>query len=368
MIQKLYVNNFRCLENFELDLQKTPQCLLIGANGAGKSTVRIALEVFQAIGRGQTATDKLLNPSDFTRWRSERPARLEVTVLIKGKLYLYEIAFDFPENFRKTRVHEESLSVDGEIVFKRQLAETELHRKSPKGKAAPPSKFGIDWHTVALPVIQDEAVEALRSWFGSMVLLAPNTDQIEEVVLFEHLSPSVDASDMGCWVAGLLAQYPASYATIDRHLKAQMQDFHSLQFERVGPEARVMWAKFSGDNNEIKFKLNELSSGEKCFVLSAVLLAANEASGPLFCFWDEPDQHLALDAVSAFVQELRRSMKVGQLIITSHNSQAIPRFSRENTFVLSRASHSEPTRLRTAADVFGDADIVSALSLGELSA
>ena len=366
MIQTLYVNNFRCLQNFELNLLQTPQCLLIGSNGAGKSTVRSALEVFQKIGRGQTRVDDLVKQADFTRWSSvRRPVRLEITVRISEKIYKYRIAFELPENFRMVRVHEESLSVDGLDIFTRHLAETELKRNS-KSKSV--SKFGIDWHTVALPVIQDSAVEALRGWLGSMVILAPITDRIDALVQSEHLTPSIDASDMGCWVAGLLAQYPASYGTIDRHLKAQMVDFHSLQFERVGPDARVLWANFSSSNSELKFKLNELSSGEKCFVLSAVLLAANQASGPLFCFWDEPDQHLALDEVGLFVQELRRSMKGGQLIISSHNAQAIPRFSQENTIVLSRASHSEPTRLHTAADVFGDTDVVTALSLGELSA
>jgi ABC-2 type transport system ATP-binding protein len=38
MLQRLYVHNFRCLENFQLDLKDIPSALLIGKNGAGKST------------------------------------------------------------------------------------------------------------------------------------------------------------------------------------------------------------------------------------------------------------------------------------------------------------------------------------------
>ena len=45
MIERLYVHNFRCLENFTLDLAGHPSALLIGKNGAGKSTVLQCLQV-----------------------------------------------------------------------------------------------------------------------------------------------------------------------------------------------------------------------------------------------------------------------------------------------------------------------------------
>ncbi len=39
MIQRLYVHNFRCLENFELSLDGARSVLLLGRNGVGKTTV-----------------------------------------------------------------------------------------------------------------------------------------------------------------------------------------------------------------------------------------------------------------------------------------------------------------------------------------
>jgi hypothetical protein len=44
---------------------------------------------------------------------------------------------------------------------------------------------------------------------------------------------------------------------------------------------------------------------------------------------------------------LRKAFQLGgQLIATSHNPEAIRRFSDENTFVLHRKSHMEPTIVR----------------------
>jgi len=45
MLKRLYIHNFRCLENFELLMKDMPSALLIGKNGAGKSSVGIALEI-----------------------------------------------------------------------------------------------------------------------------------------------------------------------------------------------------------------------------------------------------------------------------------------------------------------------------------
>ncbi len=45
MLQRFYVHNFRCLENFELTTKEMPSVLLIGKNGTGKSTIACALEI-----------------------------------------------------------------------------------------------------------------------------------------------------------------------------------------------------------------------------------------------------------------------------------------------------------------------------------
>jgi len=54
MLQRLYVHNFRCLENFELNVKEMPSILLIGKNGVGKTTVSFALEILRDIGRAKT--------------------------------------------------------------------------------------------------------------------------------------------------------------------------------------------------------------------------------------------------------------------------------------------------------------------------
>ena len=114
---------------------------------------------------------------------------------------------------------------------------------------------------------------------------------------------------------------------------------------------------------------DELSDGEKCFFLCAVVLAANQAYGPLLTFWDEPDNHLAMAEVSHFVMALRRAFEsAGQVLITSHGAETLRSFSDDNTWVLDRKSHLEPTIIRPLTDLKIEGGVVQAMLSGELQA
>jgi predicted ATPase len=66
VIRRLYIHKFRCLENFELSLAGLSSVLLIGNNGSGKTTVRLALEILQRIARGTNRVGDLVKSKDFT--------------------------------------------------------------------------------------------------------------------------------------------------------------------------------------------------------------------------------------------------------------------------------------------------------------
>jgi predicted ATPase len=102
-------------------------------------------------------------------------------------------------------------------------------------------------------------------------------------------------------------------------------------------------------------------------MICALVLAAKDTYKPLFCFWDEPDNYLALDEVGHFVLALRKTFQSGgQFIATSHNPEAINRFSDENTLYLYRKSHLEPTIVRPLNTIQVSGDLVGALIRGDV--
>ena len=92
MIRRLYVHNFRCLENFELPISGHSSVLLIGKNGAGKTTVGLALEILQRIARGTNRVGDLVKPKDLARGRVDVPLRIEIEVELDAEIYEYVIA------------------------------------------------------------------------------------------------------------------------------------------------------------------------------------------------------------------------------------------------------------------------------------
>ncbi|MEZ2280194.1 MAG: hypothetical protein ACBR12_25150 [Microcoleus sp.] len=77
--------------------------------------------------------------------------------------------------------------------------------------------------------------------------------------------------------------------------------------ELIGKDSKSMIVRFEENNANLSIEFNDLCDGEKCFFLCAVVLAASKFYGPLFCFWDEPDNYLSLSEVEHFVMSLHRN-------------------------------------------------------------
>ena len=366
MITRFYVHNFRCLENFELPLSGQPSVLLIGKNGSGKTAISLALEILQRIARGENRVGGLVKPKDFTRGHSDVPMRFEIEAELEARKYGYTIAFEFPAGFKELSVLEEKLAVDGKPVYTREKAQVHL---PSRGLPRPP--FDIDWHLVALPLIQERSDKdplfVFKQWLAHMLILRPIPSLIRGDSEEENLKPHPEVTDFGAWFTSLLAHAPSAYTNIERYLKQVMPDFRDIKNPLVGKDSRSLEVQFSNDQGSITLPFADLSDGEKCFMICALVIAANDAYGPLFCFWDEPDNFLAPSEVGHFVLALRSTFQSGgQFIATSHNPEAILRFSDENTFRLHRNSHLEPTIVRALGELKVNGDLADALVRGDL--
>ncbi|MGO8698773.1 MAG: ATP-binding protein [Limisphaerales bacterium] len=262
---------------------------------------------------------------------------------------------------------EESLAADGNPVFTREAAQVHLAKTEVEKEA----KFLIDWHLAALPIVQErtrkDPLFIFKQWLARVVVLRPIPSLIKGTSEQETLQPNIQGTDFGAWFSGVVAFAPAAYEKIDRYLKQVMPDLKDIRNPMIGKDARSLEVQFSNDLGNVTIPFADLSDGEKCFMICAMVLAANDAYGPLVCFWDEPDNYLALSEVGHFVMALRKAFQSGgQFITTSHNPEAIRRFSEENTLALYRKSHLEPTNVRPLSGIKVNGDLVSALIRGDV--
>lgn len=353
--------------NFDLNLAAKPSALLIGKNGAGKSTVGIALEILQKIARGTNRVGQLVKPRDLNRNRRDEPLRLELEVVLDGKQYQYVLALELPEDFKELRVKEERLSSAGKPVFSRDVSQVEL-AKTAKESAA---RFFVDWHLVALPIIQERSeldpLFIFKRWLSQLLILAPIPSLIIGESTSEALLPDREVSNIGEWFAGLIAYSPATYSQIDRYLKQVMPDLWDIKNPLVATDSRSIQVQFRADAASLVLPFGDLSDGEKCFFISALVLAANESYGPIFCFWDEPDNYLTIGEVGHFITTMRRSFETGgQMLVTSHNPEVLRRFSSENIILLHRRSHIEHTQIRLVSELDVTGDLAAAMIRGDL--
>lgn len=367
VIRRLYIHNFRCLENFTLPISGLSSVLLIGKNGSGKTTVGLALEILQRIARGTNRVGELVKPKDFLLGLTDVPMRFEIELELEGKKYEYVIAFEFPEGFKELRILEEKFAVGGKPLYTRKGAQVHLAKTRQEKDA----KFLIDWHLVALPIVQEQSTKdplfIFKQALARMLILRPMPSLILGDSTQETLQPNLQVTDFAAWLSGLLAYAPAAYAGIDAYLKQVMPDLKDIKNPATGTDSRSLVVQFSNDLGTLSLPFEDLSDGEKCFMICALVLAANNAYGPLLCFWDEPDNHLALDEVGHFALALRKAFQSGgQFIATSHNPEAIRSFSDENTLVLYRKSHLEPTIVRPLSEIQVSGDLVNALIRGDV--
>ena len=372
MINRLYVHNFRCLQNFDLSFGDRRSVLLIGQNGTGKTTVASALKILQKIARGTNRVRDLVRPADLSQQGVASPIRIEVEVRIDESIYSYAIAFELPLGWRELRILDERLAVDGFSVFTRDAAQVKLATPGTDREAW----FSLDWHLVALTVVQERSsqdpLSIFKRWLAHMLLLRPVPIMMRGDSDHETTQPDDSLIEYGAWFKGLMISSPSSYAKIDAYLKEVMPDLLDVQNPTVGHDSHSLFLRFkTGTGDTIALPFHDLSDGEKCFMAFALALAANDAYGPVLCFWDEPDNFLAPSEVGPSIMALRRAFRdKGQLIVTSHNPEAVRRFSDENTLILSRVSHLEPANARWLEDVRAakgfEGSIVDALARGDI--
>ena len=255
MISRLYVHNFRCLENFDLALGDLRSVLLIGRNGAGKSTVGLALEVLQRIARGTNRVGDLVKPKDLTRGRIDAPVRFEIEVNLENRHFLYSIAFEFPSGFRELRVLEEKLALDGKPIFSRDLAQVRLARTGQGAEAS----FRIDWHLVALPIVQEQSwtdpLFIFREWLANLLILRPVPSLVQGSSEEDTLRPNVQMTNLGAWFSGIIGHSPSAYTKIAEHLTEVMPDFQEVKNPVISKDSRSLSFHFSKDEQQAELSL-----------------------------------------------------------------------------------------------------------------
>lgn len=126
MLTRMHIDNFRCLVNFDLKLDRLN--LLLGENGSGKTTVFEVLRRLQSFLAGEANVDTAFPASDLTRWQQLDLQRFELEMKIGEDVFLYELAVEHDEDRKRRRMKYEVLRMNQKTLFEYKDRKAHLYR------------------------------------------------------------------------------------------------------------------------------------------------------------------------------------------------------------------------------------------------
>ena len=322
MLKRIYIDNFRCLVNFELDLDAIN--LFLGSNASGKSTVFEVLQKIQAFVSGDSKVEGIFKLADCTRWQTLQMQRFELEILGNGGSYKYQLRIE--HNRDKCRVGYESLFFDNQPLLKFELGEVQLYRDNH----SPGPQYQFDWSQSMLPSLMPRNDNTKLTWFRErmarfiIVQVVPSLMVDESSQEQMRLTPKME--NFVSWYR-YLSEDQGKVAEIGNILRDVLDGFKSFKFERVSEDNLVLKLRFSGekDNSKpIEYRLRELSDGQKTLVALYALIYGTKSED--YTLWiDEPQNFLALPEIQPWLMELYDLCSEGKLqaLLISHHPELI---------------------------------------------
>ena len=361
MITRFYVNNYKCLVNFEYKPQ--PLELIIGANGSGKSTVFEALDKVRQFVAGKADARELFVMDDQTVWSYNSTQVFEVDFMSGNMPFQYRLEIELSSD--AFRVEKEAIQREGNTVVESVWKQVKgvNYREEIENSDSP----FVETHERELRFFtwSEEGLEfPLSNPNQSMMNAFPMLSYGSELnsVLLCKLNPPLMDSRLGeveerlncnganfsSYYLHALQQKQSEMFEVISHLREVFPGFESFGASKSDQQGRrklvVNFRKPDGVisrvGKSVSIPFNKLSDGQRALiVLYTLLFCALDADATLVI--DEPENYIALSELQPLIMLMEERIEEigGQILLISHNQEFINmltdrgkcvRFYREN--------------------------------------
>ncbi len=358
MIKRIYVENYKCLVDFDLLLQDTT--LLLGANGAGKTAVLDVMYGLRKLLAGEVKiTDPIaFPPTTLTRWQSHRHQIFGFHAQVGNEAFSYGLRIQHDTNGDSYVAREHLLGENGEVLFECKKGEVQLFRDD--GTERP--HYRTDWSESALArVIPHPTNTRLTSFlnaFRNTVICTVNPYDIRAESSKEARLLDRYAANFVDWYRHAVQENPRLALAHVEALRSAIPCFDDIHLTQSGLDTRVMTLKFatnpegSSPSGGIYWLLfNELSEGQRALIILYGLLHLSHSGGGVWLWIDEPDNYLSLREILPWLMAVVEMCEntPSQAVICSHHPEAIDylghtqgRILRRNVSGASNARRVDP--------------------------
>jgi AAA15 family ATPase/GTPase len=362
MLKRLYVDNFRCLEDFELNFDSIN--LFLGDNGAGKSTVFEALSKLQRLTTTDSNVRTIFKLSDYARWQKLNNYSLEqncdqvfkLEFLGNGGIYKYElkinvwdqlqqdinvsdidfenVTFAPDEIWPSTTIKSERLWFNDEFLLNvdRQNVKVFLDDGTPNESSR------YNFYQSILPLIRPHDNNQKLIWFRErmkrllIVKIMPNVIANQSSKASPFLSNNMD--NYVSWYryvfeggSPLLTQNQEKLDRLIQALQDIFDGFSQFRLESISEKTvilKLMFTHKDGSGGYDEYSLSEMSDGEKMLIVLYSLFYGLESQDYTLCI-DEPDNFLALPEIQPWLFQLEDLCNEGKLqaLLISHHPELI---------------------------------------------
>ena len=348
MLKRLYVDNYRCLVNFEVQFDELT--LLLGPNGSGKSSV---LDVLYSLRELLGGTARITDPEIFprrtlTRWQSRRVQVFEADVELGRDTFRYRLEIEHDRETPRARIVREELLAGGEPLFR--FVEGVVHLFRDDHSEGP--QFRADWSVSDLgrvpPTEDNQRLTRFLEFARKMLIcgLYPRsfaTESRSEDVLLTR-----DGANFSAWYRHALQERQDLVPRYQQALEEVIEGFQGIRLEKVGQDARAFTLIF-GDKSRYELKLDEISDGQRALVALYALIHITAGQGYTLLL-DEPDNYVALAEIQPWLMALSDACgtSVPQAILCSHHPELIDYLGADRGLLLTRETSGVTTARKIA--------------------
>ena len=339
MLGRIYIDNYKCLVNFELRFQELT--LLLGDDGAGKSSVlEVVLALRRLLNGEARLTDSGIFPANtLTRWQSRNLQVFEIDANLGEDSLIYRLEVEHETGGKESRIAVESLEADDRPLFAFKGGKVRLFRDDHSEGPV----FGSDPSESALAKVVEAKDNVRLTKFLDFVRkilvcrLCPFNFEAETSSDGAALRP--DGRNFSSWYRHAQLEWPERVTELTKELQEIMGDFRGLRLERVGSDIRALKVKFDEAGRDYELGLDEISDGQRALIALYALLRLGAEQGRAL-FLDEPANYVALSEIQPWLIELADSCgdAAAQVVLCSHHPELIDYLGDDCGLLLRRES------------------------------